>query len=98
TFALHRTYIQEAVTLADPNVDFSTSDIVVVIANPAAVALPNGPAFTGSTQAGGYSADGKTFYNAATSGADLPLWGALWLNHEVGDTMGLVVCFSGRSA
>jgi hypothetical protein len=78
TAALHQAYIQEAVSLADPSVDFSNEDIVIGMANPAATALSYGPAFTG----GSYSADGKTFYNAATSGADLTYWGSRWLNHE----------------
>src|SRR5207247_1671509 len=37
-----------------------------------------------------FTADGKTFTNGATSGADLLVWGYKWLNHEVGHTMGLV--------
>jgi M6 family metalloprotease-like protein len=92
TAALHQAYIQEAVSLADPSVDFSNVDIVIVMANPAATALPNGPAFTG----GNYSADGKTFYNAVTSGADLTYWGSRWLNHEAGHTMGLVDLYAFR--
>ena len=35
------------------------------------------------------AADGKTFANGATSGADLPGWGSYWLNHEAGHMMGL---------
>jgi M6 family metalloprotease-like protein len=84
-----RAYLQEAVALADANVDFSDADTVVVLTNPAATNIFKGPAFAGAPQWGGYSADGVTFYNGLASGADLPTWGALWLNHEAGHTMGL---------
>jgi M6 family metalloprotease-like protein len=86
TAALHHAYIQEAVTLADPNVDFSNSDMVVVMANPSATALPNGATLTGPS----YAADGKSFDNAVTSGPGAMAWGFKWLNHEVGHSMGLV--------
>jgi M6 family metalloprotease-like protein len=84
----HKAYVQEAVTLAEPNVDFSNSHMVVVMANPNldATGLQSGPALTGLS----YTADGKSFDNAATSGADLKVWGFKWLNHEAGHTMGLV--------
>lgn len=84
----HLAFIQEAVTLADADVDFSTADSVVVLVPPEASAIPYGPAF-GASPGGGYSADGKTFANGATSGADLPGWGSYWLSHEAGHMMGL---------
>jgi M6 family metalloprotease-like protein len=84
----HLEFIQEAVTLADANVDFSTADSVIVLVPPQASAIPYGPAF-GASSGGGYTADGKTFANGATSGADLPAWGSYWLNHETGHMMGL---------
>jgi M6 family metalloprotease-like protein len=93
TADLHRAYIQEAVTLADQNVDFSKSDMVVVMANPNAAVLANGPTLTGLS----YTADGKSFDNGVTSGADLATWSFKWLNHEAGHSMGLVdlYAFSG---
>ena len=84
----HLAFIQEAVTLADADVDFSTADSVIVLVPPEASAIPYGPAF-GASPGGGYFADGKTFANGATSGADLPGWGSYWLNHETGHMMGL---------
>jgi len=84
----HLNFIQEAVTLADADVDFSGADSVIVMVPPEASAVGYGPAF-GASQGLGYSADGKTFANGVTSGADLPGWGYLWLNHESGHTMGL---------
>lgn len=84
----HYQFIQEAVTLADANVDFSTADSVLVMVPPEASGVPYGPAF-GANPGEGYSADGKVFSNGVTSGADLPGWGFLWLNHETGHIMGL---------
>lgn len=84
----HLEFIQEAVSLADANVDFSTADSVVVMVPPEATAVGYGPAF-GAPEGQGYTADGKTFSNGVTSGADVPAWGFLWLNHESGHTMGL---------
>jgi M6 family metalloprotease-like protein len=81
-------FIQEAVKLADADVDFSTADSVVVMVPPEATQISNGPAF-GANAGEGYSADGKTFSNGVTSGSDFPAWGYLWLNHESGHTMGL---------
>jgi M6 family metalloprotease-like protein len=89
TFALHKQYIQEAITLADPNVDFSTTDAIIVIANPDASKLRNGPALT-AYPGQGIKADGKEFLNSATSGYDLNVWGGVWFNHEFGHNMTLV--------
>lgn len=84
----HFQFLQEAVTLADADIDFSSADSVVVIVPPEATAVGYGPAF-GANPGEGYTADGKVFSNGVTSGADLPAWGYLWLNHESGHTMGL---------
>ena len=87
TFTAHRTYIQEALNLAT-EVDFSQSDGFVIVSNPDAGALSNGPAFVASSSSG-VTAGGKTFLNGATSGRDLLGWGGYWLNHEMGHTLGL---------
>lgn len=87
SFDLQRTYIQEALTLAT-SVDFSQNDAFVIVSNPDAGALSNGPAFVAS-QGFGVTAGSKTFLNGSTSGRDLLFWGAYWLNHEMGHTMGL---------
>ena len=84
----HLEFIQEAVTLADADVDFSTADSVTVMVPPSATAIEFGPAF-GANPGEGYTADGKVFSNGVTSAADLPNWGFIWLNHETGHTMGL---------
>lgn len=84
----HLEFIQEAVALADADVDFSAADSVTVMVPPSAVAIEFGPAF-GANPGEGYRADGKVFSNGVTSGTDLPNWGFIWLNHETGHTMGL---------
>lgn len=89
----HLQFLQEAVTIADADVDFSTADSVVVMVPPEATSVGFGPAF-GANPGEGYSADGKVFSNGVTSGADLTYWGSLWLNHESGHTMGLPDLYS----
>ena len=88
TYEGHRDFIQEAVDLADAEVDFSQTDLVIVLANPSAHRVPYGPTFTGFPGAGLY-ADGAEILNGITSGFDLPDWGHLWLNHEMGHSLGL---------
>lgn len=85
----HKDYIQEAISLADPSVNFASVDSVLVITNPAATAFNIGPAMS---QVVGYgvTADGHEILNAVTSGYDLNTWGAIWLNHELTHNLGLV--------
>lgn len=89
SFEGHQAFIQEAVDLADADVDFSSADMVIVMANPLATAVGFGPAFGGDTT-NGINADGVVIPSAVTSGADLYNWGFLWLNHETGHAMALV--------
>jgi len=88
TFNAHKTYIQEAIALANSTVDFSGSQAFLIVAPPTASAISNGPAFTAST-GNGITVDGNTFYNGATSGADLTGWNGLWFPHEFGHTLAL---------
>lgn len=88
TYDGHLEFIQDAVNLADANVDFSEADSVLVMVPPQAAAVPYGPTF-GANPLDGFIADGKTFENGVTSGADLPGWGFLWLNYETGHIMSL---------
>lgn len=85
----HRDFIQEAVKLADDAVDFSSADLVIVLANPDATAIPYGPAFGAAEGFKGIEADGVSIPSGVTSGADLKHWDYLWLNHEMGHTMTL---------
>jgi M6 family metalloprotease-like protein len=87
TFDAHKAYIQEAIGLADPTVDFSKSDAFLIVSNPDAGSLTNGPAFCASP--GGFTIDGKLFNNGVTSGRDLLVYKGLWFPHEFGHNMGL---------
>lgn len=83
--------------MADADVDFATANSVVVIIPSEATAVGFGPAFAANAGQG-YTADGRTFSNGVTSGADLPRWGFRWLNHESGHTMGLPDLYAFQSA
>lgn len=67
-----RTFIQEVVALADPNVDFSTTDAIFVIANPQASDGTAGPwvvSVAEDTQ--GIQADGTTIRSGVILGTSL---------------------------
>ena len=85
----HRAFIQEAVDLADAEFDFSNADLVVVLANPQATEIPYGPAFGAAPGDPMIIADGASIPSGVTSGRDLPGWGYLWLNHEMGHNLTL---------
>lgn len=87
-YETHHAYIQEALNLADPTVDFSTTQSLVVISNPDTTAFPVGPALL-VPPGYGVTADAKEILNAVTSGHDLNNWGSIWLNHEATHTLGL---------
>lgn len=89
SFAHHRAYMAEAIALADPEVDFSKTDGILILANPDAKEIGDaGPAFT-SIYGNGFTLDGKYIANGATSAYDLNYWGYIWLNHEFGHALGL---------
>ena len=90
SFLSHRAYIEEALAMADPDVDFSKADSFVILANPDSTGIGNsGPAFS-SIRNSGFTLDGKYIANGATSSHDLNYWKSIWLNHEITHTMGLV--------
>jgi M6 family metalloprotease-like protein len=90
TFNSHRAYISEAANLADLDVDFSKTDSLIILANPDAQGMGySGPAFA-AIRSSGITFDGKYISNGATSAYDLNNWKAIWLNHEVTHTLGLV--------
>jgi M6 family metalloprotease-like protein len=94
SFDTQREYIVEAAELADPEVDFSSTQSIIVLANPDASGIGMaGPAFS-PTGNDGITLDGKNISNGATSAFDLNDWKSIWLNHEVTHTMGLVDFYS----
>jgi M6 family metalloprotease-like protein len=89
THQSNREFIQEAINLADPEVDFSIADTVIVIANPEAADLEPGVT-TGMSQASGISVDGVVISNALSTGSGLLDYGFLLIVHEIGHNLGLV--------
>ena len=89
SFVTHRAYIAEAAALADSEVDFSSTDSIVILSNPDAKGLGMaGPAFA-AIRGNGITLDGKYISNGTTSAYDLNYWKSIWLNHEITHTMGL---------
>jgi M6 family metalloprotease-like protein len=90
SFLTHRAYIAEAAALADSEVDFSSTDNIVILSNPDARGLGMaGPAFA-AIRGNGLTLDGKYISNGTTSAYDLNYWKSIWLNHEITHAMGLV--------
>jgi M6 family metalloprotease-like protein len=90
SFSAHRAYIAEAAALADSEVDFSSTDNIVILSNPDARGLGMaGPAFA-AIRGNGLTLDGKYISNGTTSAYDLNYWKSIWLNHEITHAMGLV--------
>ncbi len=88
-FEAQRAYLQEAIDLAGPGIDYSDDDAILVVANPEAKAIDWGPAFTASP-GWGVMAGGREFLNGATSGSDLPILRGRWFVHEIGHALSLV--------
>ena len=84
----HRDWIQEAIDLADAEVDFSQAEAILVVAAPNAEKITFGPTFMGASD-WALTADGNTMTNAVTSGADISYWGEMWYPHEFGHSLGL---------
>ncbi len=95
TYANHRSYIQEAVSLLDPKLDFSKYDQLLIINDPSNSSSVNGPSFVSNSSSQGILVDGKLIHNAATSGQDLIYWPkGLWFCHEFIHNLGLVDLYS----
>lgn len=88
-FLPHREFIQEAVDLVGDKVDFSETDVVLVMSNPDAEAIALGPVFKSLDAEYQIKATGASISVGITSGYDLNHWGGLWLAHETGHTLGL---------
>lgn len=100
TFDLQKAYIQEAMSLADADVDFSQYDVVYVVSEPNAN-IPVSPTFNAFIGTG-VNFDGHEIHNGITFGQDAwsanawadASYGATVLAHESGHMMGLVDLYS----
>lgn len=90
TYQTHHSYIQEAVQLADSSVDFSNTDLLVILANPDSEGIGSSGPTMAVEPGSGVVADGKEMLNIVTSAHDLNEWGSIWLNHESTHSLGLV--------
>lgn len=88
THAAHKSFIQEAVNLAESEMDFSKIDEILVITNPDTKEVSNGAALLG-TPTSFIIADGKIITNAMHSGPSLLVAKELFVPHELGHSMGL---------
>lgn len=93
-----RAYMQEAVSKADPKVDFSGVDGVVIASTPTAGDIEYSPAFVAATPSGGLSTREGMIANGSLAAADV--WGPAgygWriLPHELGHAMGLADLYDG---
>ncbi|MDP1813628.1 MAG: M6 family metalloprotease domain-containing protein [Leadbetterella sp.] len=90
TFAAHKTYIQEAISLANANVDFSKYSSVLVVNDPKNSPSDIGPAFQSNHPGNSIPVDGASIHNGVTSGRDMAFWPkGLWFCHEFGHNLGL---------
>lgn len=80
-------YIQEAVNLAEADVDFRQYSLIYVVPTRNARAIPYSPEW--NDYAGNVRADGKVFKNGVTFGQDAWRWGYKIFNHENGHAVGL---------
>ena len=96
SYTQHQDYIRHAVTVADPQVDFSEYDIVYVVANREARAISFSPTYL-AWGGQGLQADGTVIKWAVTFGYDMWSWGPKVLAHETGHVFGMtdLYAFSG---
>jgi hypothetical protein len=91
----HLDYIKEAVALADSAVDFSGTDMIVVLANPDSQNVGNyqgrGPTLP-ANPGYGLTLDGREILNFATSAYDLNTWAAFGSLMKPGTRLALSIC------
>ncbi|MEU9011746.1 M6 family metalloprotease domain-containing protein [Streptomyces sp. NPDC048479] len=85
----HEAYLRDAVTAADPYVDFSRYDMVYVVATKNASAISFTPTYVYDPGAAGVVADGTRIKWAVTFGQDMWHWGPKLVGHETAHSFGL---------
>jgi M6 family metalloprotease-like protein len=85
-----RAYVEEAIALWDPLIDFSQYEVVYLIPQESQTAFPNSPT-TSTAPASGVPVDGTTIHNWVTVGRDVFAGGRghTITVHETGHMMGL---------
>lgn len=94
TFEAHEKYLRDAITAADPYVDFSRYDMVYVVPARTATAIPFSPTYLYDPAAPGVTADGTRIKWAVTFGQDMWHWGHKVAAHETAHTFGLPDLYS----
>uniref|UniRef100_A0AAU2V6E5 M6 family metalloprotease domain-containing protein n=1 Tax=Streptomyces sp. NBC_00003 TaxID=2903608 RepID=A0AAU2V6E5_9ACTN len=94
TFEAHEKYVRDAITAADPHVDFSRYDMVYVVPDKAATAIPFSPTYLYDPATPGVTADGTRLKWAVTFGQDMWHWGPKVADHETSHTFGLPDLYS----
>ncbi|MET9373838.1 M6 family metalloprotease domain-containing protein [Streptomyces sp. NPDC002992] len=89
THESHEAYLKDAVTAADPYVNFSAYDMVYVVATKNATQITFTPTYIYAPGTAGVVADGNRIEWAVTFGQDLWTWGTKLVAHETGHTFGL---------
>ncbi|MBC8087259.1 MAG: Ig-like domain-containing protein [Phycisphaerae bacterium] len=88
TFLGHRVYIDEAMTVADADINFANFDAVYIFAPPSTNKVIS-PTFNGGSSSAVIH-DGRNFGNAVTFGLDSRSYGPSVVVHETGHMLGLV--------
>jgi len=89
THETHEAYIKDAVTAADPSVDFSAYDMVYVVPTRNAAAISFTPTYVYEPGTTGVIADGSVIKWAVTFGQDMWHWGHKLVGHETAHAFGL---------
>ncbi|WP_229891614.1 M6 family metalloprotease domain-containing protein [Streptomyces mashuensis] len=89
THEAHEAYLRDAVTAADPGVDFSRYDMVYVVATRTAPAISFTPTYLYEPGTPGIVADGRRVRWAVTFGQDMWRWDRRLAAHETSHTFGL---------
>lgn len=93
SFAQHKAYIEDAIAAAGSSVDYSATDVIIIVSAANAPDMANSPAFT-PFPGGGVVAGGKRIDNGVTVGTDFPGRQDRVLAHELLHTLGLVDLYS----
>jgi len=88
TFAGHRAYLLDVLSITDAAIDFSSFDALYVF-SPPSTNKPISPTFNGGSTAN-VIADGRNFGNAVTFGTDVRNFGPSIMAHETLHMLGLV--------